>query len=70
MTCVRVMCPFCGRVQDVLVYDEDYSNWTQGMLAQEAFPYLTAAERELLISGICDDCWGDLFEEDDEECAK
>ena len=70
MVTIKTMCPFCGKVQEVLVYDDDYFNWwSRGLSVQEAFPYLTAAERELLISGICEDCWEDLFGEEDEVCA-
>ena len=32
-----------------------------GMLIQDAFPMLTPAEREFLISGMTDEEWKDLF---------
>jgi hypothetical protein len=32
------------------------------MLAQDAFPYLSATEREQLISHICPDCQHDIFD--------
>ena len=54
---LETTCPFCGRVFWVTVLEDDYINWQNGALAQVAFPYLTADERELLISGICPDCW-------------
>lgn len=56
-------CPFCGEYHEVLVSEADYAEWQGGELAQNAFPYLTAEEREILISGICPDCWGKMFEE-------
>jgi hypothetical protein len=37
------------------------------MYAQDAFPHLTADERELLISGTCGSCFNAMFPEDDEE---
>lgn len=58
LTCA---CPFCGGSHEVLVYEADYYNWINGQLAQEAFPYLSAEEREMLISGICPDCWNWMF---------
>lgn len=54
-------CPFCGEYHEVMVSETDYWNWESGELAQNAFPYLTAEEREILISGICPDCWGKIF---------
>ena len=32
-----------------------------GELIQDALPYLSASEREMLISGTCDDCWQKMF---------
>ena len=69
---IEVSCPYCGENYIVVVNAEDYFTWCEGALVQDAFPYLTASERELLISGICPSCWdkmfgGDLEEEDDDE---
>ena len=58
-------CPFCGEYHEVLVSEADYASWQGGELAQVAFPYLTADEREILISGICPKCWADMFGEDE-----
>lgn len=60
------VCPFCGHKNYILVFEDDYLAWEAGTLAQIAFPYLTADEREALISGICPDCWDSLFAEEDE----
>ena len=45
----------------------DYLDWSEGELVQIAFPYLSAEERETLISGICPKCWDETFGEDDED---
>lgn len=68
---VRKNCPLCGKAHEVMVYAEDFDAWQNGdLLAQEAFPYLTVTEREILISGICPDCWDKMFsEEEEEDCA-
>ncbi len=66
--CVVTRCPFCGRGNEVEVNENDYWDWQDGELAQIAFPYLSADEREMLISGICPTCWDSMFgsvEEDD-----
>lgn len=64
--CVVTQCPFCGRGNEVEVNEVDYWDWDDGMLAQDAFPYLSADEREMLISGICPQCWGKYFGSDEE----
>jgi hypothetical protein len=46
---------------------KDYLDWQNGVLAQVAFPYLSANEREALISGICPTCWEKMFGGDDDE---
>ena len=58
-------CPFCGCSNQIQVNAIDYLNWDwgHGMKTQDAFPYLSANEREMLISGICPDCWDKLFAE-------
>ena len=58
---VTTVCPFCGKAHDVLVNEIDYLDWQDGKLAQDAFPYLSADEREMLISGICPNCWNSMF---------
>ena len=64
--CVVTQCPFCGHGNEVEVNEADYWDWDDGVLAQDAFPYLSASEREMLISGICNQCWDKMFREDGE----
>lgn len=59
--CVVKACPFCGHAHEVEVNEADYWDWQDGALAQDAFPYLSADERELLISGIDSECWDKMF---------
>lgn len=63
---LEVACPVCGKVSEISVEVNDYIDWQNGKLTQNAFPYLSASEREMLISGICGNCWGKMF---GEECA-
>ena len=58
ITCI---CPICGQEEEVPVYAEDYADWENGELIQNAFPYLSANQRERLMTGICPDCWDNLF---------
>ena len=54
-------CPFCKRGHEVEVNESDYWDWDDGVHVQDAFPYLSAGERELLVSGICPTCWDKMF---------
>ena len=54
-------CPFCGKANFVEVNEADYDDWGDGVPVQVAFPYLSANEREALISGICPKCWDGMF---------
>lgn len=58
MTCD---CPFCGTSNDVLVETEGLKAWHNGIKIQDALPDLTPEERELLITGICPECWNKSF---------
>lgn len=58
---LEIVCPFCGESHSVNVAESDYINWQNGQLAQDAFPYLDATEREQLISHLCPKCQNDIF---------
>ena len=62
-------CPFCGRYNEVGVNEIDYLDWdwSHGINAQDAFPYLSASDREMLITGIDDECWNGMFGTGEEE---
>lgn len=58
---VFTVCPYCGCDNKVRVFKDDLIKWENGELAQKAFPYLSADEREMLISGYCPICWDKMF---------
>lgn len=62
MTC-DISCMQCKKDFKLEVKEEDYTKWKSGTYIQHAFPYLSAGERELLISGICGDCFDKMFKE-------
>ena len=66
---IHCLCPRCCEAHDVEVDFEDYTNYIMGGTnIQDAFPYLSANQREYILSGFCEDCWNHLFaEEEDEE---
>jgi len=62
-------CVCCNKHMKIIIpkgHDHDYIDWKEGKLIQDAMPYLTPEEREMLISGICGECFNYLFGEEDE----
>lgn len=58
---IETHCPLCYKTHEVAVDEFDFWDWQCGVHAQDAFPYLSADEREMLISGICPKCWQRMF---------
>ena len=59
---IKVRCKCCGQETPVSVNLEDLGAWKRGeKLVQNAFPYLSASKRELLMTRICPDCWDKMF---------
>jgi hypothetical protein len=46
------------------VKSEDLINYQNGEYIQKAFPYLTAGERELILTGLTPEMWDDMFGEE------
>ena len=65
---VDVVCPFCGKTTTIQVVGKDFYAWKfEGVLIQDAMPYLPANMRETLISGLCDECQEKMFSSSEEE---
>lgn len=45
----------------------DLAAYQDGAHIQNAFPYLTADQRELILTGMTDEMWGESFGEEEEE---
>ena len=56
-----MICNFCGRIKNINIPDDEYNAYMQGVKIQVAMPSLTADERELFISGMCENCWDEMF---------
>ena len=68
LTILNCKCRMCNKDYAFKVKKDDYTDYvSNGKLIQLAFPYLSAGERELIISGICDKCFIDMFKDDNEE---
>lgn len=66
---IITQCPVCGKHHKVLVREEDWElyNSPDRPYVQDIFPYLTAGERELLISGVDEECFNKMFGGEDDE---
>lgn len=65
-TCnVECRCPICGKSYTVIVPHEGFIKWRNGGRVQECMPQLSNEERESLMTGICGECWGRMYGEDD-----
>ena len=66
---MQVSCRMCRKTHSLKVRVEDYLTFDSPDRPhiQDIFPYLTPAERELLISGTCEECWNKMFGGDDDE---
>ena len=66
---LMIECPCCGQTSTIKLDPEKAKAFDEGLkaytehraLMQNAFPFLTSDERELLISGTCPKCWNDIF---------
>lgn len=63
---VEVVCVDCKRTKTFTVSKAGYDCWVKGDLIQRAMPEVPDADREILISQTCGDCFDKLFEGIDE----
>lgn len=64
---IEIECRWCGNLVPLEAEAADLSAWQNGELIQNALPYLTADEREMLISRTCGTCWDEMFASDEDE---
>jgi len=58
---VQTTCPDCKRERSVSVPRDGYDRWQRGEYIQRALSGLTDDDRERLLTGICPDCFEQLF---------
>jgi len=60
---VVAVCSNCHKSFNIKVNYEGYNTWKSGNgpVIQRAMPYLTAEERELLMGGMCTECWDEVM---------
>ena len=62
---VKRECTCCGQIQTVDIppkWVNGFEKWVNNEeLIQNALSEMDAGDREVLVSGVCRNCWGDLF---------
>ena len=58
---VPTRCHSCGRDHTLTVPRDGYDRWQRGEYIQRALSGLTDDDRERLLTGICPDCFEQLF---------
>lgn len=56
-----VICQVCGDMYTLECTEADYNEWLRRGLIQKCLPGLTAGQREILMSGICEECFKEMF---------
>ena len=60
VTILEIPCPFCGKISKLKVstkvWRDGLTAYRNGALIQHAWPTLTPSSRELIKTGICDEC--------------
>lgn len=60
-----LQCRMCGNPVKINIYPSDVEKYNTGkILVQHAFPYLSPADREMILSNTCGECWNRMFEGD------
>ncbi len=58
---IEYCCSKCEKIIDIEYIDQDYDAWKGGTMIQDAFPYLSTDEREIMQSGICGECFDRMY---------
>ena len=66
MKILNCTCAYCSKNYSMPVFKKDLEKYKEGVCnIQECFPYISPEYRELLISGICPECWNNLYNEEE-----
>lgn len=59
----QVICRFCEEMNFIVLDRRGYEHWQAGMHIRQAFPWMSAEERRLLVSGVDVDCVETLLDD-------
>lgn len=60
-TAVEIKCRLCSATFHFRADAKDINAWKSGELIQNALPYLSLVQRELLKTSTCGTCWDEIF---------
>ncbi len=60
-------CVMSNKPVTVTVKSKDLARYNAGGYVQDCFPYLSASDREFLLSGISGEAWDEMFPEEDSD---
>jgi len=63
----RAECIWCGTPRPTTLPAEQLFQYRQGAHVQDAFPEMSADDREFIISGVCPTCFDTLREDEPED---
>ena len=59
-------CPLCGGADSFALSESKWDRWQGGELIQNVWPDMEPGRREQLISGTHDECWNEIYGEEEE----
>ena len=63
-TVLEIPCPWCGKFSELKVntkvWLDGLTAYKNGALIQNAWPTLLPSDRELIKTGICNECWNNM----------
>lgn len=62
-----IECIECHEKHHVPITEAQVAAWRGGLHIQHAMPNITPGQREMLLSGVCSECYDRAFEEDDSQ---
>lgn len=67
LTVITPTCFVCSERSEVEVNQTGWDKWQSGLYIQDAFPEMSADEREMLLTGTHPECWAKMFPPEEEE---
>jgi hypothetical protein len=64
---LECICDHCEYAENIAMRECDHTAWCNGTFVQDAFPYLSAGQRELMIRNTCDECFDKFYPPTPEE---
>lgn len=59
----EIQCKFCHQIYEIEISDDEFRRLDSGEYVQDVFPFMSLDIRELLISGVCGECFDEITKE-------